>query len=81
MVSGPTKISCDSQSAMIFAENGLDTDHSKHIDVRYCFVEQHIQKGDIEFKYVKCENNLADMFTKALGGLKITMFVKQLGLF
>ncbi|KAE8752614.1 hypothetical protein FOCC_FOCC000736 [Frankliniella occidentalis] len=79
-VKNATKIKCDNQSAMKFAENGLDSENSKHIDIRYCFVEQCVKREEVEFEYVKSAENLADLFTKALSGIKTEYFVGMLGL-
>jgi hypothetical protein len=37
---------------------------TKHIDIRYHFLRDHQQKGDIEIAYVSTQ--LADIFTKPL---------------
>jgi hypothetical protein len=78
-VKNATVIKCDNQSAMMFAENGLDSENSKHIDIRYCFVEQCVERGEIEFQYVKSAENIADLFTKVLSGIKTEYFVEKLG--
>jgi hypothetical protein len=40
--------------------------NTKHIDIRYHFLRDHQQKGDIEIAYVNTQNQLADMFTNPL---------------
>nr|GEV23430.1 hypothetical protein [Tanacetum cinerariifolium] len=40
---------------------------SKHIDIRYHFIKEHVEKGVIEFYFVNTEYQLADIFTIALG--------------
>jgi hypothetical protein len=37
-----------------------------HIDIRYHFLRDHQQRGDIEIAYVRTHNQLADIFTKSL---------------
>jgi hypothetical protein len=39
---------------------------TKHIDIRYHFLRDHQQRGDIEIAYVNTKNQLADIFTKPL---------------
>ncbi|GKF38370.1 hypothetical protein Tco_0118431, partial [Tanacetum coccineum] len=39
---------------------------TKHIDVKYHFIKEHVEKGIIELFFVKTEYQLADVFTKAL---------------
>nr|GEU60778.1 reverse transcriptase domain-containing protein [Tanacetum cinerariifolium] len=40
---------------------------SKHIDIRYHFIKEHVEHGVIELYFVNMEYQLADIFTKALG--------------
>jgi hypothetical protein len=37
-----------------------------HIKVRYHFLRDHVEKGDIVMKYIDRERQLADIFTKHL---------------
>ncbi|GJY33781.1 hypothetical protein Tco_0418250, partial [Tanacetum coccineum] len=44
-------------------QSGLKT---KHIDIRYHFIKEHVEKGTVELYFVGTEYQLADLFTKAL---------------
>ena len=57
---------CDNESAICMADNLVKQSHTKHIDIRYHFLRDHQQKGDIEIAYVSTHNQLADIFTKPL---------------
>jgi hypothetical protein len=48
------------------ADNPVEHSHTKHIDIRYHFLRDHQQKGDIEIAYVNTHNQLADIFSKPL---------------
>jgi hypothetical protein len=48
------------------ADNPIEHSRTKHIDIRYHFLRDHQQKGDIEIAYVSTQNQLADIFTKPL---------------
>ncbi|GKA57508.1 putative ribonuclease H-like domain-containing protein [Tanacetum coccineum] len=37
-----------------------------HIDIRYHFIKEHVEKGTVELYFVRTEYQLADLFTKAL---------------
>ncbi|GJX60465.1 hypothetical protein Tco_0291855 [Tanacetum coccineum] len=39
---------------------------TKHIDVRYHFIKEHVEKGIVELFFVGTEYQIADLFTKAL---------------
>jgi hypothetical protein len=57
---------CDNESAIRMADNLVEHSRTKHIDIRYHFLRDHQQKGDIEISYVNTHNQLADIFTKPL---------------
>jgi hypothetical protein len=57
---------CDKESAIRMADNPVEHSRTKHIDIRYHFLRDHQQKGDIEIAYVSTHNQLADIFTKPL---------------
>jgi hypothetical protein len=48
------------------ADNPVEHNRTKHIDIRYHFLRDHQQKGDIKIAYVNTHNQLADIFTKPL---------------
>nr|GEZ92819.1 retrovirus-related Pol polyprotein from transposon TNT 1-94 [Tanacetum cinerariifolium] len=53
---------------------------SKHIDIRYHFIKEHVKNGVIEFYFVNTEYQLADHFTKALGRDRIEFLINKLGM-
>ena len=57
---------CDNESAICMIDNLVKHSHTKHIDIRYHFLRDHQQKGDIEIAYVSTHNQLADIFTRPL---------------
>jgi hypothetical protein len=57
---------CDNDSAIRMADNPIEHSCTKHIDIRYHFLRDHQQRGDIELAYVSTKEQLADIFTKPL---------------
>jgi hypothetical protein len=57
---------CDNESAIRMADNPVEHGRTKHIDIRYHFLIDHQQMGDIEIVYANTHNQLADIFTKPL---------------
>nr|GEU51330.1 retrovirus-related Pol polyprotein from transposon TNT 1-94 [Tanacetum cinerariifolium] len=53
---------------------------SKHIDIRYHFIKEHIKNGVIELYFVNTEYQLASLFTKALGRERIEFLINKLGM-
>nr|GEW93776.1 retrovirus-related Pol polyprotein from transposon TNT 1-94 [Tanacetum cinerariifolium] len=52
---------------------------TKHIDVRYHFIKEHVEKGVIKLYFVKTDYQLADLFTKALPVDRFNYLVRRLG--
>jgi hypothetical protein len=57
---------CDNESAICMADNYVEHSHTKHIEIRYHFLRDLQQKGDITVEYVGTHNQLVDIFTKTL---------------
>ncbi|GJS31665.1 hypothetical protein Tco_0492285 [Tanacetum coccineum] len=52
---------------------------SKHIDIRFHFIKEHVENGVIELYFVNTEYQLADIFTKALARERIEFLINKLG--
>ncbi|GKD58695.1 hypothetical protein Tco_1296204, partial [Tanacetum coccineum] len=59
-------IECDSKSAIVVSFNPVQHSRTKHINIRYHFIKEHVEKGIIELYFVGTEYQLVDLFTKAL---------------
>ncbi|GJW18424.1 retrovirus-related pol polyprotein from transposon TNT 1-94 [Tanacetum coccineum] len=57
---------CDSKSAIAISCNPVQHSKTKHIDIWYHFIKEHVEKGTVEIYFVGTEYQLADLFTKAL---------------
>ena len=64
------KINCDSMSAIYLAKNQVYYARTKHIGVRFYFVLEILDEGDIELKKIYTKKNPVDMFTKDIPGVK-----------
>ena len=73
-------IGMDNQSAMIFAEEQIVQDRSKHIDIKFHYIREQIQKGLIELEYVPTNRLPADALTKPLPQTKLRIFRKEMGI-
>nr|GFA97788.1 retrovirus-related Pol polyprotein from transposon TNT 1-94 [Tanacetum cinerariifolium] len=71
---------CDNKSAIALCCNNVQHSRSKHIDIRYHFIKEHVENGVIELYFVNTEYQLADLFTKALGRDIIEFLIKKLGM-
>ena len=75
-----TEIFTDSQSAIAVAENTWQSQRTKHYDVRSKFVQECIQKGIVQLKFVKTKQQKADVLTKNMGPSEHLRCVKSLGM-
>ncbi|KAJ9542460.1 hypothetical protein OSB04_028966 [Centaurea solstitialis] len=73
-------IYCDNTSAIAIANNPVLHSKTKHIEVRYHFIRDHVMNGDIELHFVPIEYQLADLFTKPLDVTRFNMLISELGM-
>ena len=57
---------CDNTSAINLTKNPIQHSKNKYIEIINNCIRDHIQKGEIEIKFVKTKNQLADLFNKPL---------------
>ena len=70
----------DNRSAIAIATRVTSYGRTKHLDFKYQFVKEAIHQGQIELKYIRSEDNVADVFTKPLGPQKFQKCVQAMGL-
>jgi hypothetical protein len=56
----------DNESAIHLADNPVEHNHTKHIDIWHHFLRYHQQKGDIDVCHISINHQIADIFTKPL---------------
>nr|GEU71251.1 retrovirus-related Pol polyprotein from transposon TNT 1-94 [Tanacetum cinerariifolium] len=60
--------------------NPVQHSHTKHVNVRYHFIKEKVEKGIVELFFVGTEYQLADLFTKALPEERFKYLVRRLGM-
>ncbi|GJW89029.1 retrovirus-related pol polyprotein from transposon TNT 1-94 [Tanacetum coccineum] len=70
----------DSKAAIAISCNPVQHSRTKHIDVRYHFINEQVEKGIVELLFVRTEYQLADLFTKALPEDRFKYLVRRLGM-
>ncbi|GJS91789.1 hypothetical protein Tco_0774425 [Tanacetum coccineum] len=73
-------IFCDNTSAIAISNNPVLHSRTKHIDIRYHFMRDHILKGDIELHFILTQYQLADIFTKPLDEPTFKRLICKLGM-
>ena len=59
-------IRCDNTSAINLTKNPIQHSRTKHIEIRYHFIRDHVQKSNIEIEFASTKMQLADIFIKPL---------------
>jgi hypothetical protein len=57
---------CDNTSAISIAKNLVFHKRMRHLERRHHFLRDHVEKGDIEMRYINTERQLANIFIKPL---------------
>lgn len=78
-VAGAILIYQDNQGTIRFAHDGTHNDRSKHIAIRYHFIREKLESGDIKIQYLPTTEMAADVLTKGLGAILYTKFRNMLG--
>ncbi|KAJ9556920.1 hypothetical protein OSB04_011534 [Centaurea solstitialis] len=73
-------IYCDSSSTIQIAANPVQHSRTKHIDIRYHFIKDHVEKGNVELFFVESERQIADLFTKAFDEKRHYYLLSKLGM-
>nr|GFA73379.1 retrovirus-related Pol polyprotein from transposon TNT 1-94 [Tanacetum cinerariifolium] len=71
---------CDNKSAIALCCNNVQHSRSKHIDIRFNFIKEHVKNEVIELYFVNMKYQLTDIFTKALGRERIEFLINKLGM-
>ena len=65
----------------IFSSNPVFHEKTKHIEVDFHFIREKIVSGCMATSFVNSNDQLADIFTKSLRGLKIKYICDKLDVF
>jgi hypothetical protein len=72
-------ILCDNQICINIMNNSVFHDKSKHIDIRYHYIHDMVQRGAIKLQYVGTNEQVADVLTKPLSHVKFEYFQDKIG--
>ena len=75
----PTLIYCGNQSCIQLSENLVFHDWSKHIEIRYHFIRDYVQRGAVTLQYISIDEQVANILMKSLGRGKFVFFRDKLG--
>lgn len=70
----------DNTSTISLAKNPVSHGRNKHIDVKYYFLHDTVNRDKIELKYYRTELQRADVFTKALNHNRFEFMRSKIGI-
>ena len=70
-------IHCDNQSCVKM--NPVQHDKMKHVEMKYHYVREMVQRRAVELRYVPTNEQIADVLMKPLGQGKFVYFQDKLG--
>jgi len=73
-----TTIFEDNQGCIALSENAFTKKRSKHIDIRYHFVRECVQRGDFKLVYKATADMIADLLTKPLSPAQFKKLLSKL---
>lgn len=70
----------DNQGTIALVQNHRFSERSKHVDIRYFFIREHLSSGSFTVEYCPTQHMTADIFTKALPRVAFQHLRAKLGL-
>lgn len=68
----------DNQSTIAVSKNGVRSNRTKHVDIKYHFITETVERGEVRLQWVPTTEQQADIFTKALAAPVFEHFRRQL---
>ena len=64
---------------MKLSKNPVFHNKSKHIEIKFHYIKDMVQRGVVKLEYVETEKQIADVLTKPLARVKFEYFRERLG--
>ena len=74
-----TWIYCDNQSCIKLSKNLMFHEKYKHIEIKYPYIRDMVEKGVMELLYIAMDEHIVDILTKPLYRLKLEYFRDKIG--
>lgn len=71
---------CDNKAAIDISPNPIQHDRTKNVEVDRHFIKQNLEEKIIRFPFVKSEDQLADVLTKAVFSRNFYISLDKLGI-
>jgi hypothetical protein len=70
---------CDNTAAISVAKNPVFHKRMRQLERRHYFLTDHVEKGDIEMRYIVTERQLTDIFTKPINASRFANLRGEIG--
>ena len=77
---GHLNVWCDNKSAICIANNPVQHDRTKHMEIDRFFIKEKIDAGIIKLDYVNTGQQIADCLTKGLGAKECNLACDKMGM-
>jgi hypothetical protein len=75
-----TLILCNNQSCIKMTSNLVFHNRLKHIEIRYHYIRDMVQRGALKLQYISTDEQVADVLTKPLSRVKFEYFLDNFGI-
>jgi hypothetical protein len=75
---GPIEVFNDNQGALKIGNDLTSVSRTRHIEMKYYFVQKHVEKKRISLKYLRTDEMIANIMTKPLGNVKFDSLRKRM---
>jgi hypothetical protein len=75
----PPRLKMDNMAAIALCKNPVLHDRSKHIDTKFHYIRECVDRGDINVEFVGTKEQLADILTKPLGKILFQELREKMG--
>ena len=72
-------VHCDNQSCIKLTENSIFHDRSKHIDMKYHYIQDLVQRKTVKLQYIATSEHVVDILTKPLTSRQFVQLRGKLG--
>jgi hypothetical protein len=73
-------VHCDNQSCIKLTENPVFHDRSKHIDMKYHYIQDLVQRKTVKLQYIATSEQVVDILTKPFALRQFVLLRGKLGL-
>lgn len=70
----------DNQSTITLSTNPENNRRLKHVNIKHHFIRDTVASGDVDLKYIKTEEQEADMLTKPMNKTQLQNLSKKIGM-